>query len=174
MSLQYKLGLVLGMLVGAGVGILFVWLMKHKKVIDCHFDERQEQARGQAFKYAFFVLAVAFFCYGALDTIIGIPCDTLVGAFICFSLAMLIFAVICIRKEAYLSLYEKPKKVMLLFAGIALFNLAVSAVYLTEGSIVQNGILTFRACNLLVGLMLLIIMAIYALHLCTRRGEEAE
>ena len=174
MSVQYKMGLLLGVLAGVLVGLLFVALMKHKKVIDFHFDERQERARGQAFKYAFFTLAAVSLCYGALDTILGLPCDTLAGMFLCFCAAMLVFAVVCIRKEAYLSLYEKPGRVMALFGGLAAFNIGIGAVYLMQGSMVEDGILTFRACNPAVGVMLLIIMGIYALHLGSRGEEEAE
>lgn len=174
MSMEYKMGLLLGVVTGVLVGCLFVALMKYKKVIDCHFDERQERARGQAFKYAFFALTVVSLCYGAVDTIIGIPCDTLPALFICFCIAMVVFAWVCIKKEAYLSLYEKPGKVMGLFAGIAAFNLAIGVVYLIEGSMVENGVLTFRACNPIVGVMMLIIMGIYGLHLSGSREEEAE
>ena len=174
MSMEYKIGLLCGVLAGVLVGLLFVALMKHKKVIDCHFDERQELARGQAFKYSFFVLVAAVLCYGALDTIFGLPCDTLAGGFICFATAMTVFAAVCIRKEAYLSLHEKPGKVMALFAGIAAFNICIGAVHLMSGSMVEDGILTFRSVNLVCGLMLLIIMGIYAAHLMGGKEEEAE
>ena len=163
MSMEYKMGIFCGALTGVLVGLLFVALMKHKKVIDCHFDERQELARGQAFKYSFFVLVAAVLCYGALDTIFGLPCDTLT-----------VFAAVCIRKEAYLSLHEKPGKVMALFAGIAAFNISIGAVYLINGSMVENGVLTFRSTNLICGVMLLIIMGIYAVHLMGRKEETEE
>ena len=174
MSMEYKMGLLLGVAAGVLVGCLFVALMKHKKVIDCHFDERQERARGQAFTYAFFTLAAVSLCYGAVDTIMGVPCDTLTALFLCFGIAMVVFAWVCIKKEAYLSLYEKPAKVMALFAGIAAFNLAIGSVYLLEGSMVENGVLTFRACNPIVGVMMLIIMGIYGLHLSGGKEEDTE
>ena len=174
MSMEYKIGLLFGVLAGVLVSLLFVALMKRKKVIDCHFDERQELARGQAFKYAFFVLAALGAVYGALDTIWALPMDTLTGIFACFCLAMVVFAVACIRKEAYLSLYEKPGKVMALFGGIAALNLGIGAMYLMQGSMVEGGVLTFRAVNPLLGVTLLVIMTVYALHLSGREEEEAE
>ena len=174
MSMEYKIGLLFGVAAGALVGCLFVALMKHRKVIDFHYDERQERARGQAFMYAFFTLTVTALCYGAVDSIVGLPCDTLAALFFCFGVSMVVFAAVCIRKEAYLSLYEKPGKVMMLFGGIAAFNLAIGAVYMMHGSMVENGILTFRACNPTVGVMMLIIMAIYALHLSGRKDDEEE
>ena len=171
MSMEYKLGLLCGAGAGVLVGLLFVVLMKSRKVIDCHFDERQERARGQAFKYAFFTLAVLLLTYGFLDTILVLPMDTLAGVFLCFCLAMVVFAAVCIRKEAYLSLYEKPGKVMTLFGLLAALNIGIGAMYCLQGDMVQNGLLSFRAVNPMTGVTLLIIMAVYALHL-TGRGEE--
>ena len=63
---------------------------------------------------------------------------------------------------------------MALFAGLAAFNLAVCAGYFLDGTMVEEGVLTFRVCNLAVGVMLLVIMGIYAVHLRRQRGEEAE
>ena len=174
MSMEYKLGLLCGAVAGVLVGLLFVVLMKSRKVIDCHFDERQERARGQAFKYAFFTLAALLLTYGFLDTILVLPMDTLTGVFLCFCLAMVVFAAICIRKEAYLSLYEKPGKVMTLFVLLAVLNLGIGAMYLMGGDMVEDGILTFRAVNPMVGVTLLLIMAFYAVHLTGRGEEEAE
>lgn len=174
MSMEYKLGILCGALAGVLVGLLFVALMKHKRVIDCHYDERQELARGQAFKYAFFTLAALSAVYGFLDTVLVLPMDTLAGVFLCFCLAMVVFAVVCIRKEAYLSLYEKPGKVMVLFSGLAAFNIGVGAMYLLEGSMVEDGVLTFRAVSPMLGVMLLVIMVIYAVHLAGRKEEDAE
>ena len=174
MRVQYRWGLLCGVVAGVLVSLLFVALMKHKKVIDCHFDERQELARGQAFKYAFFTLAALLLTYGTVDTIFDLPMDTLAGVFLCFCLSMAVFAVICIRKEAYLSLYEKPGKVMALFGGLAALNLGVGAMHLMDGSMVEGGVLTFRAVNPMVGVTFLGIMAVYALHLKGRGEEEAE
>ena len=39
---------------------------------------------------------------------------------------------------------------------------------------VEDGILTFRSVNLVCGLMLLIVMGIYAVHLAGGKEEEAE
>ena len=68
---NYHAGLALGILVGviAASGLL-AFLFK-KKVLDCHFDERQERIRGMAYKYAFFTLMIAVWIYGALDLALG-------------------------------------------------------------------------------------------------------
>ena len=174
MSMEYKIGLFCGLLTGVLVGVLAVALMKHKKVIDDHFDERQERARGQAFRSAFFTFAVTAMLYGALDSIVGVPCDTLAAIFICFCIAMAVFAGVCIRKEAYLSLYETPGKVMSLFGVLVVINLFVTTLYLLQGTMVQNGVLTFRACNGAVAVLLLLVMGMYAMHIRGGQEEDAE
>ena len=172
MSVQYRWGLLCGVAAGVLVGLLLVALIKHKKVIDFHFDERQELARGKAFQYAFLTLAALALIYAALDTILVLPVDTMAGVFFCLCLAMVVFAVIYIRKEAYLSLYEKPGKVMTLFGLLAALNIGIGAMYCLQGDMVQNGVLSFRAVNPMTGVTLLIIMAVYALHLMGRGEEE--
>ena len=54
MSAEERMGIAVGLTVGLAIGLLFVALLFRKKVLDCTFDERQERARGVAFKYGFF------------------------------------------------------------------------------------------------------------------------
>jgi len=84
-----------------------------------------------------------------------------------------VFAVECIRKDAYLSLKERPWQVMTLFAILAAVNLGIGALNLHSGEVVENGVLTFRAINPMVGVMMLLVLAIYAVkHL--QDGSEME
>ena len=52
-----------------------------KKVLDMHFDERQERARGKAFQYGFFTLLIAAYAYGISDVLLGRWCDVLTGVY---------------------------------------------------------------------------------------------
>lgn len=45
--MSYHFGLLLGMLTGMLAGIVLVAILFKKKVLDMHFDERQELARGR-------------------------------------------------------------------------------------------------------------------------------
>ena len=51
--MEYKLGMVFGVAVSLTVGVLIVAVLFKKRVLDMTFDERQERARGQAFKLGF-------------------------------------------------------------------------------------------------------------------------
>lgn len=164
----------MGVLVGMAVGFAIVALLFKKKVIDMTFDERQELARGKAYQYGFFTLMGCCFFYGLTDTFFGTWCDTITGCTLCVCVALTVFAVTCIRKDAYLSLKEKPGTVMTMFAIIGVVNLALGGVYIASGDMVQDGILTFHAVNPIFGLMALLILLVYLVNYVLERGEGAE
>lgn len=172
--MEYRLGVALGLAAGIAVGILVIVLLFRKKILDCTFDERQERARGVAFKYGFFTLMFAIILYGVLDMALGRWCDAMAGASLCLCAGILVFAVTCIVKDAYLSLKEKPRHIMTLFAIISIVNIVLGAVHLCDGDLVVNGILTFRCTNLVVGVMTTVVLVVYIVNALLRRQEEAE
>lgn len=172
--MEYRLGVALGLAAGIAVGILMIVLLFRKKILDCTFDERQERARGVAFKYGFFTLMFAIILYGVLDMALGRWCDAMAGASLCLCAGILVFAVTCIVKDAYLSLKEKPRYVMTLFAVMSIVNIVLGAVHLCDGDLVENGILTFRCTNLVVGVMTTVVLVVYIVNALLRRQEEAE
>ena len=70
-SLGYNFGLLAGVLVGALVGVGILALLFKLKVMDLTFDERQERARGQAYKYGFWTLLTCLLLYGFSDMVLG-------------------------------------------------------------------------------------------------------
>ncbi len=172
--MEHSVGYILGLLVGILVGVGIVALLFKLKVMDMTFDERQERARGQAYKYGFWTLTACLFLYGLSDLFLGRWCDVLTGAILCFCTAVGVFATICIVKDAYLSLKEKPRTVMTLFAAISLVNLAIGAVNLADGSFIENGVLTFRSMNLVCGLMTLVILVVYVVNYLLAKREDGE
>lgn len=173
--MEYQWGLVLGLAAGIGAGVLLIVLLFKKRILDCTFDERQERARGVAFKYGFFTLMFAMLLYGLLDMVLGRWCDAMAGATLCLCAGLLVFAVTCIVKDAYLSLKESPRHVMTLFTVISAINIILGAVHICDGDVVEDGILTFRCTNLAVGIMSTVVLAVYIVNLLlSRRSEEAE
>ena len=173
--MSYQVGLVCGILLGALAGVCLIALLFKKKVLDCTFDERQELARGRAFKRAFFTLIIALVAYGFSDTFLGRWCDALMGVLLCVCAAMLVFAVTCIQHDAYLSLKETPRKVMTLFALLTVINLSIGGMnLLTQGGMIENGVLTYRAANLIVGVLTGVILVIYIINFLLAGREDAE
>ncbi|WP_325200950.1 hypothetical protein [Oscillibacter sp.] len=172
---HYHSGILLGISVGILAGLFVVALLFKKKVLDMHFDERQELARGKAFQYGFFTLIIAAYAYGLSDVLFGRWCDVLTGVTLCLAAGLCVFAVTCILKDAYLSLREKPRQVMTMFALLALINLGLGGMYAVSPGLVENGVLTFRAVNPIIGFATLVILAVYIVnHLLRAREEEAE
>lgn len=172
--MTYHAGLALGILLGVLAGIALVALLLKKKVLDMHFDERQELARGKAFQYGFFTLLAAAYAYGVSDVVLGRWCDVLTGVSICIALSVCVFAVACILKDAYLSLQERPRAVMTLFALLSAVNLGLGGMYAASGDLMQDGVLTFRAVNPIFGAATLVILVVYIVNHLLRDREEAE
>lgn len=171
----YHIGVTVGLGAGLLAGLIFVALLFRKKILDMHFDERQELARGKAFQYGFFTLIIAGYAYGVSDALFGRWCDVLAGVTFCVAAGLCVFAVTCILKDAYLSLREKPRTIMTMFALLSVFNLGFGVMYAVSGDLVENGVLTFRAANPIVGAATLVILIVYIVnHLLRSREEEAE
>ena len=170
----HQIGILCGLLVGVLAGLAIVALAKKGKVLDCTFDERQELARGRAFKRAFFTLIIALAVYGASDLILGRWCDALAGVMLCICAAMVVFAATCIQHDAYLSLKETPRKVMTLFALLTVMNVAIGVSGLLKNGVVRDGILTYRATNLMAGVTTGVILVVYIVNFLLAGREDAE
>jgi len=172
--MEYKFGVLVGIIAGLLVGIALVALLFHKKVLDMHFDERQELARGKAYQYGFFTLLSCLFAYGVSDLALGRWCDALAGVTFCAAAGLGVFAVTCILKDAYLGLREKPRQVMIMFALIAIINLGFGFMSCISGGLVENGVLTFRAVNPILGAEVLVILIVYMVNHLLRNQRDAE
>lgn len=171
----YHAGIAVGLAAGIIAGLIFVAFLFKKKVLDMHFDERQELARGKAFQYGFFTLMISAYVYGVSDMVLGRWCDVVAGITLCVALALCVFAITCILKDAYLSLREKPRVVMTMFALLTVVNLGFGVMYAYSGDLIEDGVLTFRAVNPIIGFATLVILIVYIVnHLLRSREEEAE
>ena len=173
-SLEHNLGMLAGVLVGALVGIGIVALLFKLKVIDLTFDERQERARGQAYKYGFWTLLSCLLLYGFSDMVLGRWCEVLVGAMLCIAAALLVFASICIVKDAYLSLKEKPRVVLTTLTIVAALNLAIGVMNWKNGRVVKDGVLTYSAVNGICGVITLTILVVYVVNYLLAKREAGE
>jgi len=133
------------------------------------YDERQLLARGEAYKAAFFT-AMGWMIVSAL---IRDLFDTSVQMTFGICLSVGVFAIICIKKDAYLSLREKPKTCIRWFLFLALFNLVTFAVNMLQGkALIENGVVTWHATNLVVALLLIVVTVAVMLRQREIRLEE--
>ena len=172
--MEHSLGYIFGLLVGILVGVGIIALLFKLKVMDLTFDERQERARGQAYKYGFWTLITCLLLYGFSDQIFGRWCDVLVGAILCIAAALMVFASVCIVKDAYLSLKEKPRAIMTLLTVISALNLAIGVINWKSGQVVKDGVLTYSAVNGICGIMMLAILGVYLVNYLLAKREDGE
>lgn len=171
------LGILTGVIIGAIIGIILVILIlkltKTDGDIKCKYDERQELVRGKGFKYAFFTLLFYNFAAACLTVAFEeIPIDSSGFLMIGVIIQLLVYVTYAIWNEAYFSLNENPKKVMVALALIGLFNLFLGICQMAEGRFLENGVLTFRSMNFFIGIVMIIIFLVLAVKQICRRREE--
>ena len=172
--MEHSLGYIFGLLVGVLVGVGIVALLFKLKVMDLTFDERQERARGQAYKYGFWTLVACLLLYGFSDMVLGRWCDVITGAMLCVGVALMVFASVCIVKDAYLSLKEKPRTIMTLLTVITLLNLTIGVMNWKGGRVMQDGVLTYAAVNGICGVITLTILVVYVVNYLLAKREAGE
>ena len=172
--MEHSLGYIVGIVVGILVGVGIVALLFKLKVMDLTFDERQERARGQAYKYGFWTLLTCLLLYGFSDMVLGRWCDVLVGAMLCIAAALMVFASVCIVKDAYLSLKEKPRAVLTTLTVVTALNLVVGVMNWKNGRVVEDGILTSGAVNGICGIALLMLLVVYLVNYLLAKREDGE
>jgi hypothetical protein len=155
-----QLGIFTGMIVGALLVVLLLKVTKKDGNIKCKYDERQASVRGKSFKLSFFTLIVYNAIYGLLGIMVEKPfIDTLASMMIGICLSVAVYAVYCIWNDAYFSLNENPKRLLIAFGIIAAFNLMIGCTNLFSGKIITDGMLNFRSTNLICGILFVVIFA---------------
>ena len=167
-------GLALGLLVGLLLVVVILKVTKKDGKIKCKYDERQEVVRGRAFKYAFFTLMGCCIFYGVVNSMgERFYMDPLAGMVFNICVGVTVYASYCIWKESYFSLNENPKRVLIAFGVIGVFNTAMGISHICDGSIMENGMVSFRCVNLICGIMLFVIMGvIVAKKIALKREAE--
>lgn len=173
--MERRIGIALGVL----VGILLVWILlkltKNNGKIKCEYDERQEIVRGRGFKYSYFTLLLYMALYALLTlSEVALPVDNYMIMLIGLILSVTVQVIYCTWNEAYISLNANPKKLLVAFTAVGLVNLAIGVLSLIRGNLIENGILTFRAANLLVGIMCFLICLFVVLKRKLADGAEEE
>lgn len=173
----YNAGYLLGMLCGIGVGLLLVMFafeaVKIKKGSNFEYDERQQVARGNGFKYGY-ITGLVYNGMLCLINVSGIavPVEQSVLIMGGMLLSVLVYAVFCIQHDAYVSLNENANRLMLVFTILGGVNSFIGIMHCVHGTMIEDGILTFRSINLLCGILLLAVAVVLFAHTKLQAGEE--
>lgn len=173
-SIYYYAGMTSGFLCAFIVAAFLFW-MKRKmkggkagfKGLRCSFDERQLLARGTAYKRAFFTLFFFIFGVSMLNELAGIDIFmSFGGMWIGVCISLIVFAITCIVHDAYMSLYENAKGIIMMFSSVGLLNILLGLEYLTgERPFLENGVIVTDSLNLTVGITFFIILIVFLVRL---------
>lgn len=158
MSVSMKVGILVGILLGVIIILLFLKLTKNDGDMKCKYDERQANIRGKGYKLSFFTLLL----YNAIYGLLGIVTekryvDSMAAMMLGMCLSVAVYAVYCIWNDAYFSLNENPRRLLIGFGLIALFNLLIGGISLFDGMVITDGMLNYRSANLMCGVLFIII-----------------
>lgn len=166
-------GVYAGVIIGIICVVLLLALTKNGDSAKCRFDERQELVRGRGFKYGFFTLLICNFIVFMLEmSDVPVYAETEVIVVINCLIGISIYVIYCIWNEGYFALNENRKRLMVAFAVIGVGNLLVSAVNIAEGTMIENGKLTFRSLNLCCGLLLIVVFVTLLLKKVCKDGKD--
>lgn len=163
----------LGILCGLIVGVVVIVIRRRKSGrVMCEFDERQELARGKAFQYGFYALLLYLLFYGLVEDMTGVYWGKgMTGVALGICIGVGVFAAVSIWNDAYFSLWERPKRFIVLFSVVMVSNLYLGISHLQEPEQSPN----YGYINLFLGITFLeILLVMGAKALKNRRESEEE
>ncbi|WP_455057028.1 hypothetical protein [Jutongia sp.] len=181
-SANYFLGIVSGIL----VSLLMVYVIRYLTKKFCasknpaapangaSYDERQVLARGSAYQKAFFVLLVYLMIASGLDECFKTPVlMSMGGLWIGICISLLVFAGICIFKDAYLSLQENLLSVNVLGIIGGGVNVWIGLIrVIGKHPFLVNGRVSYQYINVFVGILcLLLLLMVDMKHLYDKQME---
>lgn len=175
MSTAYVLGYAVGVMAALSAALICYIIYKKNHPESCKYDERQELMRGKAFKYAFFT-QLAYNCVMmVMNPILPLWADYSMQIFIGVIFSAFVYAVICIRNDAYISFREKPRVYITMFLAVGAVNVFITVMNLTIGTpYVQDGMLTFRAANPICAILLITLAIVLAVKAGREKRNDAE
>lgn len=136
------------------------------------FDERQIAAQGTAFKWAFWSMLGYNILYMFICGIGGIVwCDDILSMWLGVIVGTTVFCVVCIFRDAYLGRIQSKAGAIILINLFGFGQGLLGLRYLTDGTIIENGVLTADSMYLFITLMALVIDAAF---LIKRRMDKRE
>lgn len=164
--------------IAALIGIFFISLIAKKfsgadSAFGQKFDERQLAVRSKAYKAGFFSL-IALVALFTLSMAIRPWCDLIFGIFACIILSLMPYICICIHGDAYFSIGTKAKSSIVMLGLIGISNILLGVMCICNGTFLEDGLVSFRACSLLCGALLLVTCAAALIHICKSKGDISD
>lgn len=162
LNLAYAGGLIVGLLI-AGIIIAVMTKTRGKDGKPrWNYDERQKADRNASFAAGFLVLVMLeLLTAGLRQSGLALPFDYLTETLVCCLIAAAVSVILCIHREAWLSLKEKPRTtVWMLVLLIASNGLGAWANW---NEMYVDGVLNIRSLNLLVMIFMAVILLAFSI-----------
>ena len=165
----YLLGVIFGIIFALVAFIISFILHKKKYPNSGKYDERQMVGRGKAFQAGFFTLLIAGAICNIWDYISPLPGGSFLWNIGVLLLGVTVFAVTAIHFDAYLGMYDNPRRFLLMGIGFIVFMAGSSLINFHNGR-PEGRIIAIT--NFGVGIVWLIIVAALLLHRRNAQKEE--
>ena len=170
MNASFAAGALTGILV---VVLLAVW--KKRRGTMPRYDERQMVARAKAAQLALGVLAALMLVNGFVRELLQTAwAGPFMEAGTLLMAAATVYVLRCVWTDAYFSLRERPKIWARVFAVMLALNAALGIVAIVDGDVLEDGLLTYRAANLMIAAMFAALLIAVALKRRKNAREEAD
>ena len=164
---------ILGFMAAMAVAGLVVGKLAGKKLGKAEFDERQQLARGKAYKAGFYTLLVGLLAVYLIPIFTEWqPKDTALLPFAVICVGVTVFACVAVANDAYLGIRQNPRA-MLLVIGIVVVGNLTAGFSVMESVGFADGLAVENSMNFIIAAMGLIILAALAIRLrMAARDEE--
>ena len=169
-------GVAVGILIGPVITVLLVRFANKNKKYKTEYDERQLRVRGDAYRYAFYTMAVIEVILFILKLAeVSLPVHDSVLHIASVLIGCIVLCVYSIWKDAYWGINNNRKRYGVVMVVCGLLNLIPVVGAFAEGSMVQDGMITGPVINLMVCIMLLLIgFELLLKHILEKRAEQPE
>ena len=171
MSIDIILILLLTVVIAAGICVV-----TRSASRDRQYDERQLMLRARGYRLAYTVtltllVALLFVLehggFGVISPGLAVYIVILTG--------IDVFAVFCILRDVFFSVGEKGGRYIALFTGVMLLDGALAVSRVTDGTITENGVFTFRSGgSAALAVCFLVVLVALVLRTLRARGEADE
>lgn len=175
-NIAYTAGMAFGIAAGVVVVILLGKALKKHYGVDMNrYDERQKLAQGEAYKYGFYTLLILMFVHAFVREVGMMFFESVAGEILLILMGVLVWAFVCMKREAYFSLDMQPKKFWIVYCVLGLVNVGFGIYNISDGdALVENGVLSNSSTNLIVGVFVFLMMALYAAVALTNGADDED
>jgi len=170
--------LLVGITLAAAIAVALLIRKKISKQ-NTHYDERQLMLRAAGYRIGFigtiaavFVLIFLYSFDGGIEDVI----EPALSMFIAVMIGIVVFAVYCIRKGAFLQINANGNSYIILLLVIIVLNGALGIWRMVDGTLWENGVMMFTrgGSNLVLAIGFFIVLVALLADNTRRKGEAAE